>query len=167
MTDEEKKDVVEETAKEEAPVKEEAKKEEAPAPAPAKEEEGEEVEVPKKFKDLVEAVESMSVLDLHELVKLLEKKFGVSAAAMAVAAPGAAGAGDGEEQSSFTVELKAAGDQKIAVIKVIKEVLSLGLKEAKELVDSAPAPIKEGVKKEEAEELKAAIEAAGGSVELK
>ena len=156
MTDEEKKDVVEETAKEEAP-----------APAPAKEEEGEEVEVPKKFKDLVEAVESMSVLDLHELVKLLEKKFGVSAAAMAVAAPGAGGAEGGEEQSEFTVELKAAGDQKIAVIKVIKEVLSLGLKEAKELVDSAPAPVKEGVKKEEAEELKAAIEAAGGSVELK
>lgn len=168
MTEEEKKDVVEETTKKEeapaeAPAKEEAKKEEAPA----KEEAGEEVEVPKKFKDLVETVESMSVLDLHELVKLLEKKFGVSAAAMAVAAPGAAGAEDGEEQSEFAVELKAAGDQKIAVIKVLKEALSLGLKEAKELIDSAPTVIKEGLKKEAAEELKAAIEGAGGSVELK
>jgi len=182
MTDEKKEDVEEKKeeavpeaeAKTEAPTKEEEKKEEAPKAEEKKEEvkeeagEGEEVEVPKKFKDLVEAVESMSVLDLNELVKLLEKKFGVSAAAVAVAAPGAGGAGEGaEEQSSFNVELKAAGDQKIAVIKVVKEVLGLGLKEAKDMVDGAPAMLKEGVKKDEAEEIKKKIEEAGGQVELK
>jgi large subunit ribosomal protein L7/L12 len=124
------------------------------------------VEIPAKFKSIVEAVETMSVLDLNELVKLLEKKFGVSAAAVAVAAPAAAGAG-AEEKSTMTVHLTAAGDQKIAVIKVIKEVLALGLKEAKDLVDSAPAVVKEGMKKEDAEALKKQIETAGGKVELK
>lgn len=126
------------------------------------------VEVPAKFKKLVEEVENMSVLELNELVKVLEKKFGVSAQAVAVAAPGAAG-GDagGEEKDSFNVELKGAGDQKIQVIKAVKGALGLGLKEAKELVESAPAMLKEGMKKEEAEELKKAIEEAGGSVELK
>jgi large subunit ribosomal protein L7/L12 len=125
------------------------------------------VEVPAKFKDLVEKIESMSVLELHELVKLLEKKFGVSAAAVAVAGP-AAGAGEAaEEKSSFNVELTAVGEQKIAVIKVVKEVLGLGLKEAKDLVESAPAMIKEGLKKEEAEEVKKKIEEAGGKVTLK
>lgn len=124
------------------------------------------VEVPAKFKDIVEKVEQMSVLDLHELVKTLEAKFGVSASA--VAAPGpAAGAAPAEEKSSFTVHLADAGAQKIQVIKVVKEVLALGLKEAKDLVDSAPATLKEGVKKEEAEGLKKKIEAAGGKVELK
>ncbi len=124
------------------------------------------VEIPSKFKTIVESIEKMSVLDLNELVKLLEKKFGVSAAAVAVAAPVAAGAA-ADEKSTFAVHLNAAGDQKIAVIKVVKEVLGLGLKEAKDLVDSAPALIKDGVKKEDAEALKKQIETAGGKVELK
>lgn len=127
--------------------------------------EGKKVEVPAKFKAIVDAIENMSVLDLHELVKLLEDKFGVSAAAVAVAAPVAAGAG--EEKTSFNVELTDAGAQKIAVIKVVKEVLGLGLKEAKDLVDAAPSVLKEGMKKEEAEEFKKKIEAAGGKVTLK
>lgn len=144
------------------------------APAPAVEETGAdvpvpsevEVEVPAKFKAIVDAIESMSVMDLSELVKLFEKKFGVSAAAVAVAGP-AAGAGEGDEASStVTVKLASSGDQKIAVIKVVKEALGLGLKEAKDLVDSAPAVLKEGVKREEGEELKKKIEDAGGKVEL-
>ena len=124
------------------------------------------VEIPAKFKTLVESIENLSVLDLNELVKLLEKKFGVSAAAVAVAAPAAAAAA-GEEKTTFAVHLASAGETKIAVIKVVKEVLALGLKEAKDLVDSAPALIKDGVKKEDAENLKKQIEAAGGKVELK
>lgn len=124
------------------------------------------VETPAKFKSLVEGIESMSVLDLHELVKFLEAKFGVSAAAVAVAGP-AAGAPAGEEKSAFTVHLADAGANKIAVIKAVKEALALGLKEAKDLVDGAPATLKEGMKKEEAEALKKAIETAGGKVELK
>lgn len=128
----------------------------------------EEVEVPEKFKKLVEEVENMSVLELYELVKVLEKKFGVSAAAIAVAAPGAAAAEGGEEEkSTFTVQLTDAGAQKIAVIKVVKETLGLGLKEAKEIVDGAPSALKENVQKEEAEEIKKKIEEAGGKVELK
>ena len=127
----------------------------------------EEVAVPAKFKSIVEGIETMSVLDLNELVKLLEKKFGVSAAAVAIAAP-VAGAGAGaEEKSTYNVELKEAGAQKIAVIKVVKEVLGLGLKEAKDLVDAAPSKLKDGMKKEEAEALKKKIEEAGGKVELK
>lgn len=124
------------------------------------------VETPAKFKTIVEAIEKMSVLDLNELVKFLEKKFGVSAAAVAVAAP-AALAGAVEEKSIFTVHLADSGAQKIAVIKIVKEVLGLGLKEAKDLVDSAPAVLKEGMKKQEAEEVKKKIEEAGGKVELK
>lgn len=156
MTDEVKKDDVAAAPTEE--VKEEA--------APVVEDEGADVEVPKKFKDLVDSVESMSVLDLHELVKLLEKKFGVSAAAVAVAGPADAGAGS-EEKSEFNVELADAGAQKIAVIKAIKEVLGLGLKEAKDLVDAAPSMLKEGMKKEDAEVLKVKVEEAGGKIELK
>ncbi|MCC7004880.1 50S ribosomal protein L7/L12 [Candidatus Nomurabacteria bacterium] len=125
------------------------------------------VEVPAKFKDIVSAIEAMSVIDLHELVKLLEKKFGVSAAAVAVAAPAAGAAGAAEEKSSFTVHLKDGGAQKIAVIKVVKEALGLGLKEAKDLVDAAPSVLKEGVKKEDADAMKKKIEEAGGKVELK
>lgn len=125
------------------------------------------VETPTQFKSVVEAIEKMSVLELHELVKFLEKKFGVSAAAVAVAGPATASAGAAEEKSTFNVELKDAGAQKIAIIKIIKEVLGLGLKEAKDLVDSAPAMIKEGMKKEEADALKKQIEDAGGKVELK
>ena len=124
-------------------------------------------EVPSKFKDLVASVEKVTVLELHELVKALEAHWGVSAAAVAVAGPAAAGAAAGEEKSTFTVHLADAGAQKIQVIKAVKEALALGLKEAKDLVDAAPSVLKEGVKKEEAEELKAKIEAAGGKVELK
>ena len=125
------------------------------------------VELPSKFKDLVESVEKMSVLELHELVKALEAHWGVSAAAVAVAGPAAGGAAGGEEKSTFTVHLADAGAQKIQVIKVVKEALGLGLKEAKDLVDGAPANLKEGVKKEEADELKAKLEAAGAKIELK
>jgi large subunit ribosomal protein L7/L12 len=126
------------------------------------------VEVPAKFKDLVETIEKMSVLDLHELVKTLEEKFGVSAAAVAVAGPAAAGAASSEEEkSAFKVELTDGGAQKIAVIKVVKEALGLGLKEAKDLVDAAPSILKEDMKKEDAEALKKSIEAAGGKVTLK
>ena len=124
------------------------------------------VEVPSMFKSIVEAIEQMSVIDLNELVKLFEKKFGVSAQATAVAATADAGPA-AEEKSTFAVHLTDAGAQKIAVIKVVKEVLALGLKEAKDLVDSAPALIKDGVKKEDAEAIKKQVEAAGGKVELK
>ncbi len=124
------------------------------------------VEVPAKFKSIVESIESMSVLDLNELVKLLEKKFGVSAAAVAVAAP-AASAAASEEKSTVAVHLSSAGDQKIAVIKVVKEALALGLKEAKDLVDGAPVLIKDGMKKEDADALKKKIEEVGGKVEYK
>ncbi len=123
-------------------------------------------EVPSKFKTLIDSIETMSVIDLNELVKVLEKKFGVSAVAVAAAAlPGAAPAG--EEKTSFDVELKDVGANKIAVIKVVKEVLILGLKEAKDLVDAAPSMLKQGMKKEEADALKKKIEEAGGKVEFK
>ncbi len=126
------------------------------------------IEVPAKFKALVDQVEEMSVLELHELVKVLEKKFGVSAQAVAVAGPAAGnGADAGEEQSEFTVELTDGGAQKIAVIKVVKEALGLGLKEAKDMVDAAPSVVKEGMKKEDAEALKAKLEEAGAKVTLK
>lgn len=128
--------------------------------------EAKEVVVPAKFKDIVEKIETMSVLELHELVKLFEDKFGVSAQATVVAGNGGA-AEAAEEKDSFTVVLAAIGDNKIGVIKAVKEALGLGLKEAKDLVESAPANVKEGVKKEEAEALKKAIETAGGKVELK
>ncbi len=126
----------------------------------------ENVEIPAKFKTLVESIETMSVLELNELVKLLEKKFGVSAAAVATAAPVAAGPA-AEEKTTMAVHLASAGEQKIAVIKVVKEALALGLKEAKDLVDAAPALLKDAMKKEEAEALKKKIEEAGGKVELK
>lgn len=124
------------------------------------------VEVPAKFQSIVKAIEEMSVLDLHELVKLFENKFGVSAAAVAVAGPAVAGEA-AEEKTSFNVHLVDAGAQKIAVIKAVKEVLALGLKDAKDLVDAAPSVLKEGMKKEDAEALKKAVEEAGGKVELK
>lgn len=126
------------------------------------------MEVPTKFKDIVEKIETMSVLDLSELVKVLEEKLGVSAAMpMSVAAAPAAGGAPAEEKTSFNVELAAAGEQKINVIKVLREVTGLGLKEAKDLADSAPKVVKEGVSKEEAEELKKKLEAAGATVALK
>ncbi|EKD43687.1 MAG: 50S ribosomal protein L7/L12, partial [uncultured bacterium] len=126
----------------------------------------EEIMVPEKFKALVEQVEKMSVLDLAELVKVLEEKFGVSAAApamMMAAAPAAAAAAT-EEKTEFTVELTDAGANKINVIKAVKELTGLGLADAKALVDGAPKAVKEGVKKEEAEAMKKAIETAGGKV---
>jgi len=125
-------------------------------------------ETPAKFKDIVGAIDKMSVLDLHELVKHLEEKFGVSAAAVAVAGPAAGAAADaGEEKSSFDIELKDVGPNKISIIKVVKEVLALGLAEAKGLVDGAPVMLKQGMKKEDAEALKKRIEEAGGKAELK
>jgi large subunit ribosomal protein L7/L12 len=132
----------------------------------------EKVEVPTKFKDLVEKIETLSVLDLAELVKVLEKKFGVSAQApMMAAAPASAEASaDKEEKSIFNIELKTVGDKKIEVIKVVRDVTEKGLKEAKDLVDaavSAPQMVKENVKKEEAQEIQKKFEAAGAKVELK
>lgn len=126
-------------------------------------------EVPAKFKDLVEQIEKLSVVDLSELVKVLEDKFGVSAAApvMAMAAAPGAGAAQAEEKTSFDVELTASGDNKIAVIKAVKEITGLGLKEAKDLVDGAPKVIKAGVKKEEAEEMRKKLTEAGANVTLK
>ena len=120
--------------------------------------------------DVVEFIAGMSVLDLSEFIKELEEKFGVSAAApVAVAAAGAApdAAAPEEEKTDFDVILAGIGDQKIKVIKEVRAITSLGLKEAKELVESAPQPIKEGVSKDEANEIKEKIEAVGGSVELK
>lgn len=124
------------------------------------------VVVPEKFAGIVKQIEEMSVLDLNELVKLFEAKFGVSAAAVAVAGPATGGA-VAEEKTDFTVVLTSDGGAKIPVMKEVKEALGLGLKEAKDLVDNLPATLKEGMKKEDAEALKAKIEAAGGKVELK
>lgn len=131
-------------------------------------EEQKKVEVPAKFEKLVKEIETMSVLDLAELVKVLEDKFGVSAAApvMAVAAAGAA-APAAEEKDSFDVELTDAGANKINVIKVVRSVTTLGLKEAKDLVDGAPKIVKEAAKKEEAESIKKQLEEAGAKVTLK
>ena len=129
--------------------------------------EGEAVEVPSHFKALVEGMEKLTLLEANELVKLLEKKWGVSAAAVAVAGPAAAGGATEDEKTEFDVELTAIGEQKIAVIKVVKEILALGLAEAKTLVESAPAVLKQGVKKEDADAWKKKIEEAGGKVTLK
>jgi len=118
----------------------------------------------------IDELKGISVLQLAERIKALEEEFGVSATAVAAAAPAAAGAGDAEpeeEQTIFDVVLTAAGEKKIQVIKVVRAVTGLGLKEAKALVDEAPKPIKEGVDKAEADKLKADLEEAGGSVELK
>ena len=132
-----------------------------------KEEKGE-VKVPAKFKSIVEEIEKMSVLDLAELVKLLEDKFGVSAAAPVVGAAAAAAAPAVEEAKSvFTVELTSSGSNKIGVIKAIREVTQLGLKEAKDMADGAPKVVKEGVDKAAAEEMKKKLEAAGAAVTLK
>lgn len=128
------------------------------------------VEVPEKFKTLVEQVEKLTVMELSELVKVLEEKFGVSAQApvmAAAAAPAAGAAGAAEEQSSFNVELTGAGSNKIAVIKVIREITQKGLKEAKDLVDGAPKVVKEGATKEEAADIKKKLEEAGAQVTLK
>ncbi|MBU0721847.1 50S ribosomal protein L7/L12 [Patescibacteria group bacterium] len=124
--------------------------------------------VPDKFKSLVETIEKMSVLDLAELVKLLEKKFGVSAAAPAMMMAGpTAVAVEAEEKTSFNVEITEAGSNKIAVIKAIRELTEMGLKDAKDLVDAAPKMLKEGIKKEDAEAMKKRLEEAGAKVILK
>lgn len=118
--------------------------------------------------DILEAVGSMTVMDLNDLVKAFEEKFGVSAAAVAVAGPaGGGGAAAAEEQTEFTVVLAAAGDKKVEVIKVVRAVTGLGLKEAKDLVDGAPKPVKEGIAKADAEALKKQLEDAGAKVEVK
>lgn len=151
MTDEVKNDTQVEEVKEETPAKEEKK------------------EVSKKFKDLIEKIEGLSALELAELVKELEDRFGVSAAApVAMAAtPAAAGEAAAEEKSSYNVVLTSGGGNKIAAIKAVREVLpELGLKEAKDLVEGAPKPIKENVGKDEAETMKAKLEEAGATVEL-
>jgi len=152
--------MADEDKKVDAPVEETTTQEAAPAAEEKK------AEVPAEFKDLVEKVENMSVRELNELVKVLEERFGVSA--QAVAASGGAGGGEAaDEQDEFTVELTSIGDKKIAVIKAVKAALGLGLKEAKEMVESAPVALKEGASKEDSESLKAAIEEAGGTVTLK
>lgn len=155
MSEEEKKDAAAEEATE--------------AAAEESKDDSKDVEVPAKFKSLVEEIEKMSVLDLSELVSVLEDKFGVSAAPMAVAgvAAPAGDAGAAEEKDSFDVELTSIGDNKIGVIKAVREITGQGLKDAKDMVEGAPVMVKEGAKKDEAEEIKGKIEEAGGSVTLK
>jgi large subunit ribosomal protein L7/L12 len=130
----------------------------------------EEVEIPKKFKELVGTIDKLSVLELSELVKILEQHYGVSAAAPMAMAAAPAGGGDdapaAEEKSTFTVVLASAGDQKINVIKAVREITGLGLAESKGVVDGAPKPVKENVSKADADEAKAKLEAAGATVEL-
>ena len=151
----------------------EEKKVAADASAEEAKDEKKEVKVPEKFKKLVEEIEKMSVLDLSELVKILEDKFGVSAVApvmmAGVGAPATGSEGEeaAEEKSSFDIEITSAGDKKIAVIKVVREITEVGLKDAKDLVDAAPKVVKEGVAKEEAEEIKKKLEEAGAKVTLK
>lgn len=154
-----------EAAAEETTTEAAAPAEEAAPAAPAAEEAA--VEVPAKFKKFVEEIEAMTVLELSELVKVFEKKFGVSAAAVAVAGPAAGGAAADEGKSTVNVELTDGGAAKIQVIKVVKEALGLGLKEAKDLVDGAPNMLKENASKEDAEDLKKKIEEAGGKVTFK
>jgi large subunit ribosomal protein L7/L12 len=117
--------------------------------------------------DILEAVGSLTVMELNDLVKAFEEKFGVSAAAVAVAGPAGGAAAAVEEQTEFTVVLAGAGDKKVEVIKVVRAVTGLGLKEAKDLVDGAPKPVKEGISKADAEALKKQLEDAGAKVEVK
>lgn len=133
-------------------------------------EKNEKIEVPEKFQKMVEEIEKMKVVDLAELVKVLEKKFGVSAAPQVVAQAGAAAGAGAEEKTSFTIELQQVGAKKIEVIKVIRDVTEKGLKESKDLVEAAekePQMVKENVKKEDAEAIKKKFEDAGAKVELK
>lgn len=177
MADEKNEEKKDEAPKSSEAASEQAKADEEKVAAPKGGEpssEDSELEVPDKFKKLIEEVEKMSVLDLAELVKVLEKKFGVSAQAPVVmmqGGPAAAGGGGeeaaAEEKTIFTVELKDAGSNRIGVIKAVREVTEIGLKEAKDLVESAPKVVKENVAKEEAEEAKKKLEDAGATVELK
>ena len=125
------------------------------------------VEIPAKFQGLVDSIEKLSVIELAELVKLLEEKFGVSAAAPVMVAGAGAGAAAAEEKSTFNVELTEAGGNKIGVIKVVREITGLGLKEAKDMVDGAPKVLKENVAKAEADDMKKKLEEAGAKVALK
>jgi len=157
MTDQEVKtteEVVENTEAVETPATEEVK------------EETKEVEVPAEFKEIVEKIENLSVMELHQLVKIFEEKFGVSAAAVA-AGPAAGGDAGAAEQTEFDVELTDVGGSKIGVIKALKGALGLGLGDAKTMAESAPTVVKAGVSKEDAEALKAELEGAGASVTLK
>ncbi len=174
MVEENKKEENKEEVKEEKQEEKVEEKKPASAKATAGKEKEVEVKVPEKFKGLVEKIEKMSVMDLAELVKILEKKFGVTAAPQVVAAApsaGTAGAeGQAEEKTEFNIELKEIGSQKIQVIKVVRDATGKGLKESKDLVDAAassPQVVKENVKKEEAEEIKKKFEEAGAKVELK
>ncbi|HMB26419.1 MAG TPA: 50S ribosomal protein L7/L12 [Patescibacteria group bacterium] len=162
MAEEKKENSTEEKKNTSEEKKEEATNEE-------KSDEKKEVEVPEKFKSLVEEIEKMSVMDLSEFVEILEDKFGVSAAAPAMMAPAGAAAGGeaAEEKTEFDVELDSIGDNKIGVIKAVKEITGVGLKEAKDMVDGAPKVLKEAVKKEEAEEMKSKLSEAGATVNLK
>ncbi|MDA1478166.1 50S ribosomal protein L7/L12 [Bacillus changyiensis] len=119
------------------------------------------------IEEIIASVKEATVLELNELVKAIEEEFGVTAAAPVAVAGGAAAGGAAEEQTEFDLILAGAGDQKIKVIKVVREITGLGLKDAKELVDNTPKPLKEGIAKEEAEELKAKLEEVGASVEVK
>lgn len=161
--------MAEEKKDEAAEAKAEAAEEKADEAADASEDK--EVEVPAKFKDLVKTIEELSVLELSELVKVLEDKFGVSSAAPMMVAGAAAGGGEAEgddEGGVVNVELTDGGGNKIAVIKAIREVVpDLGLKDAKDMVDNAPTVVKEGVEKEEAEEIKSKLEEAGAKVSFK
>jgi len=165
----------EEEPKEESKKEEKPKEEEKPQPTADQPQAGKvtekvkkEIKVPAKFKDLVKQIEEMSIMDLAELVKILEEKFGVSPMVAAPAAGAAPGAEEGDEEKTvFTVELKDTGSQKIQVIKAVREITGKGLKEAKDLTDKAPQVIRENVKKEEAEEVKKMLEEAGATVELK
>lgn len=166
--------MAEEKNQEKEEKKEEAPKEKKPEikEKPEVKKEEEKVEVPEKFKELVEEIEKMAVADLAELVKILEKKFGVSAAPQMIAqAPAAEGGAPAEEEKAvFNIELKEVGSKKIDVIKVVRDITQKGLKESKDLVDAAEKEaqmIKENVKKEEAGEIKKKFEAAGAKVELK
>lgn len=129
----------------------------------------ESAQIPEKFKDLVEKIEGLSALDLSELVKVFEQRFGVSAQAPMMVAPTGVGGGAAEaaeEKTAFNVILKEVGGQKIQVIKAVREITNKGLKEAKDLVDAAPKTVAEGVKKEQAEEMKKKLEEAGATVEI-
>lgn len=157
----------EENKQTEAEVETEVKEEKKAEVKETPKEEKKEVEVPAKFKDIVEKIESLNVLELHELVKLFEDKFGVSAQAVVVSGGATAGASEAEVKDSFSVSLISGGEQKVQVIKAIKDKLGLGLKEAKDLVDAVPSVLKDSANKEEADALKKAIEDAGGKVEVK
>lgn len=124
-------------------------------------------EIPEKFQDIVKKIDALTVVELSELIKVLEDKFGVSATMMAGVPASAEASAGKEEKTAFDVILSSAGDQKIQVIKVIREVTGLGLKESKDLADSAPKPVKQGIKKEEADDLKKKLEAAGATAEIK